>query len=112
MIADRRVPESWLEVSDRTDRGRHPAHGEQVRADAGDRGRLRARGAGGRLEAAFIPGPFRFCLRCGVSYEQVRGSDFAKLATLDAGGPVVGDHADLDVDRPQPAGRPGRGPGR
>ena len=27
--------------------------------------------------------PFAFCLRCRVSYEQVRGNDFAKLATLD-----------------------------
>ncbi len=26
--------------------------------------------------------PFRFCLRCRVSYEQVRGKDFAKLATF------------------------------
>ena len=33
-----------------------------------------------------FPAPFRFCLRCGVSYEQVRGNDFAKLATLDAEG--------------------------
>jgi len=38
------------------------------------------------IQAAFVPSPFRFCLRCRVSYEQVRGSDFAKLATLDAEG--------------------------
>ncbi len=30
--------------------------------------------------------PFAFCLRCRVSYEQVRGNDFAKLATLDQEG--------------------------
>ena len=36
--------------------------------------------------AAYVPSPFRFCLRCGVSYDQVRGTDFAKLATLDAEG--------------------------
>ena len=33
-----------------------------------------------------MPSPFRFCLRCRVSYEQARGSDFAKLATLSAEG--------------------------
>ena len=46
----------------------------------------RERPATGGIEAAFIPAPFRFCLRCGVSYEQVRGRDFAKLATLDQEG--------------------------
>ena len=35
---------------------------------------------------AFVPTPFAFCLRCRVSYEQVRGRDFGKLATLDAEG--------------------------
>jgi ATP-dependent helicase YprA (DUF1998 family) len=38
------------------------------------------------LTGWFISTPFAFCLRCGVSYEQVRGSDFGKLATLDAEG--------------------------
>jgi superfamily II DNA/RNA helicase len=33
------------------------------------------------LRAAYLPSPFRFCLRCRVSYEQVRGRDFAKLGT-------------------------------
>ncbi|MGW5080312.1 protein kinase domain-containing protein [Micromonospora echinospora] len=40
----------------------------------------------GDLDAAFIPAPFLFCPQCGVSYEQVRGKDFAKLATLDQEG--------------------------
>ncbi|KWW97648.1 DEAD/DEAH box helicase [Carbonactinospora thermoautotrophica] len=43
-------------------------------------------GPGEGLEAAFVPAPFTFCLRCRVSYEQTRGQDFAKLATLDAEG--------------------------
>jgi ATP-dependent helicase YprA (DUF1998 family) len=38
------------------------------------------------LEAAYVPSPFRFCLRCRVAYEQVRGRDFAKLATFAAEG--------------------------
>lgn len=41
---------------------------------------------GGGLEAWFMPTPFAFCLRCRVSYEQVRGNDFSKLATLDQEG--------------------------
>jgi superfamily II DNA/RNA helicase len=36
--------------------------------------------------AAYIPGMFRFCLRCRTSYEQTRGTDFAKLAKLSAEG--------------------------
>ncbi len=38
------------------------------------------------LPAWFMSTPFAFCLRCRVSYEQVRGSDFSKLATLDQEG--------------------------
>ncbi|MGY1825970.1 DEAD/DEAH box helicase [Blastococcus sp. SYSU DS0541] len=38
------------------------------------------------LPAWFVSTPFAFCMRCGVSYEQVRGNDFGKLATLDTEG--------------------------
>ncbi len=38
------------------------------------------------MRAWFVSTPFAFCMRCGVSYEQVRGNDFGKLATLDAEG--------------------------
>ncbi|MGW5365989.1 DEAD/DEAH box helicase [Actinopolymorpha pittospori] len=38
------------------------------------------------LVAWFVSTPFAFCMRCGVAYEQVRGNDFGKLATLDAEG--------------------------
>jgi superfamily II DNA/RNA helicase len=40
----------------------------------------------GALEAWWMSTPFAFCLRCRVSYEQVRGNDFSKLATLDQEG--------------------------
>ncbi|MEU4626840.1 DEAD/DEAH box helicase [Actinoplanes sp. NPDC023801] len=36
--------------------------------------------------AAWMPGAFRFCLRCGVSYEQIRSNEFGKLVTLDREG--------------------------
>ena len=87
VIADRRLPESWLEVSDRT--------GEDIIRPTARKYLPQAvtvdvygeeRPAEGGIEAAFIPAPFRFCLSCGVSYEQVRGRDFAKLASLDQEG--------------------------
>lgn len=79
-IVDRRLPESWLEpdgdgselIKD-TYRKRLPV---AINLDPyGIQGR-------GELHAAFIPAPFGFCMHCGVSYEQIRGRDFAKLATL------------------------------
>ncbi|MFE1359446.1 protein kinase domain-containing protein [Streptomyces harbinensis] len=83
-VDDRRLPESWLEpdaqgvmVVKKSYRPRVPkrvtvtAHGQE--ADEG-------------LVAAFVPAPFLFCVHCQVSYEQTRGRDFAKLATLDQEG--------------------------
>jgi hypothetical protein len=84
VIEQRRLPESWLEFDE---------HGNEV-VRASVRGRIPrpitvdpygAEGYG-HLAAAFIPAPFAFCLHCGVSYEQTRGRDFAKLATLDQEG--------------------------
>ncbi|MCG0285480.1 protein kinase [Streptomyces sp. PSAA01] len=83
-VDDRRLPESWLEtdaqgvtVVKKSYRPRLPkrvvvdAHGNE--SDEG-------------LVAAFVPAPFLFCVHCQVSYEQTRGRDFAKLATLDQEG--------------------------
>jgi hypothetical protein len=83
-VVDRRLPESWLDVDDngqeviaKSYRDRLPV---AVTVDAyGTEGR-------GELTAAFIPAPFLFCPHCNVSYEQTRGKDFAKLATLDQEG--------------------------
>ena len=46
----------------------------------------REAGPGEGTYAAYVPSPFRFCLRCRTSYEQARGNDFAKLAKLSAEG--------------------------
>ena len=86
-IFERRIPETFLETAESTgqDRVRPTARKYlpvPVTVDAYGIGHP---GAGG-VEAAFIPAPFRFCLRCGVTYEQVRGRDFAKLATIDQEG--------------------------
>ncbi|MEU0395773.1 protein kinase [Streptomyces sp. NPDC006208] len=83
-VDDRRLPESWLELDDKGQevvkksfRDRVPRH--VIVDPLGYEGR-------GALEAAFIPSPFLFCLHCAVAYEQTRGKDFAKLATLDQEG--------------------------
>ena len=34
----------------------------------------------------WVPAPFRFCLNCGVSYANARGTDFNRLTELGAGG--------------------------
>ncbi|WP_327738020.1 protein kinase [Streptomyces nojiriensis] len=83
-VDDRRLPESWLEsdaqgmtVVKKSYRPRVP---KRVVVDGfGNE-------SGEGLVAAFIPAPFLFCLHCQVSYEQTRGRDFAKLATLDQEG--------------------------
>ncbi|MEV4467377.1 protein kinase [Micromonospora echinofusca] len=83
-IRSRRIPESWLELDDSGQESVRNSYRDRlptaVTVDAyGHEGR-------GALRAAFIPSPFLFCAHCGVSYEQVRGKDFAKLATLDQEG--------------------------
>lgn len=81
---DRRLPESWLEpdaqgvtVVKKSYRPRVP---KRVVVDA------HGNESGEGLVAAFVPAPFLFCVHCQVSYEQTRGRDFAKLATLDQEG--------------------------
>jgi len=83
-IAGRRLPDSWLESDDAGYESVRDSYRKRlprpVTVDPyGEEG-------GGELRATFIPAPFLFCLHCGVSYEQLRGKDFAKLATLDQEG--------------------------
>lgn len=84
-LEQRRVPDMWLET--------HPKTGADV-VKPGSRKYLprpvtvdpfgHERPDADGVEAAFLPGRFRFCLRCGVTYMQTRGRDFGKLATLNA----------------------------
>ncbi len=91
-VADGRLPASWL-LPD--------ASGQQIiaprRQDVPVRYRAWPDGRAmpypsadvpleGATVMAWIPGKFRFCLRCGVSYEQQRSSEFGKLVTLDREG--------------------------
>ncbi|MCQ0024984.1 protein kinase [Streptomyces somaliensis DSM 40738] len=83
-VDDRRLPESWLESDDRGQEVLKRAYRDRVpRAVTVDPFGYEGRG---ELKAAFVPSPFLFCLHCGVAYEQTRGRDFAKLATLDQEG--------------------------
>jgi hypothetical protein len=83
-IAERRLPDSWLEQ----DAGGHDTVRKTFRDRVPRAVTVDPLGVEGRgeLAAAFIPAPFLFCLHCGVAYEQTRGRDFAKLATLDQEG--------------------------
>jgi hypothetical protein len=83
-VDDRRLPESWLELDERGQEVVKKAYRDRVpRAVTVDPYGYEGRG---ELKAAFVPSPFLFCLHCGVTYEQTRGRDFAKLATLDQEG--------------------------
>ncbi|NUK81173.1 protein kinase [Streptomyces lunaelactis] len=83
-VDDRRLPESWLELDDKGQEVVKKVYRDRMpRAVTLDPLGYEGRG---ELQAAFIPSPFLFCLHCGVAYEQTRGKDFAKLATLDQEG--------------------------
>ncbi|MEV0328203.1 protein kinase [Micromonospora echinospora] len=83
-IEARRLPESWLEPDEHGQDTVRPNYRDRLpRAVTVDPYGYEGRGT---LPAAFIPSPFLFCAHCGVSYEQTRGRDFAKLATLDQEG--------------------------
>ncbi|WP_435840232.1 protein kinase domain-containing protein [Streptomyces atroolivaceus] len=83
-VDDRRLPESWLEADAQgvtvVKKSYRPRVPKRVVVDAF------GHEAGEGLVAAFVPAPFLFCVHCQVSYEQTRGRDFAKLATLDQEG--------------------------
>ncbi|MFC0864268.1 helicase-related protein [Sphaerimonospora cavernae] len=90
-VAEGRLPDSWLEPSLSDSLFESAADGgTQIRAAQrvylpreiwlGPGGAEVPAGAGQR--AWYFREPFKFCLRCRVSYEQPRAKDFAKLATF------------------------------
>ena len=86
VLVDGRLPYSWLTYDPVAGQTVDPARAkllpEPVQVDVTGR----EAGPGEGTYAAYVPSPFRFCLRCRTSYEQARGSDFAKLAKLSAEG--------------------------
>lgn len=83
-----RLPDSWVETGD--DGQRTVVKARQTDLPRAVRitpdGRVRNDDGPGGLQAWWISAPFRFCLRCRVSYEQLRVNDFVKLATFSAEG--------------------------
>jgi ATP-dependent helicase YprA (DUF1998 family) len=85
-VQDGRLPYSWTVLADdgttlpADDKVRHLPEVVHVDPEGGEV----ARGQG--VTAAWVATPFRFCMRCRVSYERSRGKDFAQLAKLSAEG--------------------------
>lgn len=81
-IAEQRLPAAWLTTAD----GGAPVVAASRRKRLPEVVYVFTDGspapAGEGIRAAFLPGSFAFCLRCRVAYEQVRGNDFGKLASL------------------------------
>jgi superfamily II DNA/RNA helicase len=87
-LTEGRLPYSWVSFDPAAggqvvDPARAPHLPEPVYVDVTGR---ESDLEGGGTYAAYLTSPFRFCLRCRTSYEQARGSDFAKLAKLSAEG--------------------------
>jgi superfamily II DNA/RNA helicase len=86
VLVEGRLPYSWLAYDPVAGQTVDPARvrllPEPVWVDVTGR----EAGPGEGTYAAYVPSPFRFCLRCRTSYEQARGNDFAKLAKLSAEG--------------------------
>ncbi|MEV4364459.1 DEAD/DEAH box helicase [Nonomuraea sp. NPDC049625] len=79
-IDDQRVPESWVETRKDGSPGVISAKQKYLPkvVTVAPNGHIAEEGT----RAAYIAAPFTFCLACRTSYEQVRGSDFAKLGSL------------------------------
>ena len=81
-----RIPDHWVTTSDAGETGVLPTKVKYLPEEVwiSPDGSLSHPGEG--LKCWFVSTPFTFCMRCRVSYEQVRGNDYAKLATLDREG--------------------------
>ncbi|MWA01939.1 DEAD/DEAH box helicase [Actinomadura sp. LD22] len=81
-----RLPDSWYGTDDSGADYVLPSLRDHLPQEVwvGTDGTERPPGEG--LRAAYFSTPFRFCLRCRVSYAQTRGQDFAKLASHAAEG--------------------------
>ncbi|MEV4002445.1 DEAD/DEAH box helicase [Actinomadura sp. NPDC049753] len=85
-IAAGRLPDSWIDTDESGAAHVLPRLRDHLPREVwlGTDGRERREGDG--VRAAYFSTPFRFCLRCRVSYTQTRGKDFAKLASYAAEG--------------------------
>lgn len=81
-----RIPDHWVTTSESGETSVIPTKVKYLPDEVwvSSDGSLSTPGEG--LKCWFVSTPFTFCMRCRVSYEQVRGNDYAKLATLDREG--------------------------
>jgi len=85
-VAEGRVPEHWLEEFDDGTLDVQKTRRKYLPTKVWVEASGVSRPSGGNVPAWFISTPFSFCLRCAVTYDQVRSNDFSKLATLDQEG--------------------------
>ena len=89
-VEEGRLPGSWLSVTaSGTGVTKLRAADVPERIDVTPDGLVTPLGTNEQAQdtlASWIPGTFRFCLACGVSYEAARTSEYTKLATLDREG--------------------------
>ena len=85
-ITEGRFPDHWLVANDDGSMSLAPTRAKYKPATVWLQPDGTMSDEGDGLQAWFISTPFAFCLRCRISYEQVRGNDFSKLATLDQEG--------------------------
>ena len=96
VLADHRLPDSWLVTDDTGESKVIDSRRDRVPVPMmvmSDGTQVSGKGTGKAIEttdpgvrAAFVPSPFAFCLRCQVSYESLRGSEFSRLASLSSEG--------------------------
>jgi hypothetical protein len=80
---ERRYPEEWLDFGGAEPRLKpHYRRYRPLPVQVDPSGEVASPG----LSAHFVPGTFRFCLACGVSYDATQRSDFSKLASLSSEG--------------------------
>ena len=111
-VRRRRPPAARVLAGARTTRDRRSSK-KSYRAPAAacrHRRRATAARAAASCQAAFVPAPFRFCLRCGVSLRADPRPGLRQARHARPGGPLLGDLADLGVDRALAAGGAGGEP--
>ncbi|WP_344856080.1 DEAD/DEAH box helicase [Planomonospora alba] len=81
-ISEQRIPEAWLLTSDDGSVTVAPARRKYLPSivHVDTTGYQVDEGEG--IRAAYVASPFMFCLQCRTSYEQARGSEFARLGSL------------------------------
>ncbi|GII79225.1 RNA helicase [Sphaerisporangium rufum] len=82
-LAAGRLPDTWLITGDGDTAQIRPSKLRQLPKNVVVSSGGAEVGSDHGLHATFIPGKFRFCLHpdCGVSYEQLHGKDFGRVAT-------------------------------